>query len=206
MQKMAPSQLIVLDSADYFRAAVEGAFSSLKIDAPEQVRYYLVSILSKFVASDNLFPKRDDGTPEEDTLALQLASALEEENRELRRNKLRHLGDFSLYIAGYFAESLNRKVVDIDYYKKMGGTAYNEVANTPGGKQDNELFEELASGFPKYVDVLGQVSEESLINTEDSRTLLQVYELWARTGSEKLANQLSRAGIVLVDSKKSKGH
>jgi len=40
---------------------------------------------------------------------------------------MQRLGDTALFIAGVFADSLNRKLVDVDYYVAMGGTAYAQV-------------------------------------------------------------------------------
>ena len=48
----------------------------------------------------------------------------------VRFELLKKLGDRSLYISGFFADSLQRKVVDVDYYAEMGGVAYGALADS----------------------------------------------------------------------------
>jgi len=68
-----------------------------------------------------------------------------------RRAALRKLGDAGSFISGLFADSLNRKLVDIDYYIAMGGSAYSywhDLAKTdPEQSQHNCLFSELTKRF-----------------------------------------------------------
>ena len=40
------------------------------------------------------------------------------------------LGDVSLFIAGFFARSFARKLIDVDYHIAMGGNAYSSLADT----------------------------------------------------------------------------
>ena len=127
MAKNKMVSLIFLRPAEYFHGAIAGAMSSLNIKASDYARTYLANLLSQFISMDNLYPTDAEGR-KTDTLAMQLASALEEERSEKRAQRLRQMGDFSLYIAGFFSDSLNRKLVDVDYYIGMGGAAYENVA------------------------------------------------------------------------------
>lgn len=209
MQKFSPKELLLINPAEYFHALLTGALEDLKIEVSEHAKFYLVNLLSHFISADNLFARNAEGKLEHPTLVLKLADAMNAESSEARRMRLKALGDCSLYIAGYFSHSLERKLVDVDYYIDMGGAAYTEAANIPGKLSVSEILGELGSRFPALVDVLGQVSEESFINqhakSEDHDSLLRLYDLWAKTGSEKLAKQLALAGIVPEDNtKKSK--
>ena len=70
---------------------------------------------------------------------------------------LKKLGDLSLYTAGFFGESINRKIIDIDYYIGMGGSAYMSLsAILQNQKTFAELYLELAELFPNLVDVLAE--------------------------------------------------
>lgn len=201
MSKRSVAGLVFLAPAEYFHGAVSGAMASLKITASEYAQTYLANLLSKFIHMENLYPKDASGCVE-DTLALQLAGALEEEEATKRLERLQQMGDFSLYIAGFFADSLNRKLVDVDYYIGMGGAAYETVARLEK-RERAQLFAELAKKFPQFVEVLAQVSEESGLQLDNDKDLLRAYERWMKTGSERLARQLARAGIV-PDPKKIK--
>lgn len=200
MTKTSAAGLIFLQPSEYFHGAINGAMSSLKISASDYARNYLANLLSQFINMENLYPKDAEGR-RADTLTQQLAHALEQESAERRAQQLRQMGDFSLYIAGFFSESFTRKLIDVDYYIGMGGAAYENVARLEEQKERSQLFIELAKKFPQFVDVLAQVSDEAGFHQDNDKALLRAYELWTKTGSERLAKQLVRAGIVPVHKK-----
>ena len=84
-----------------------------------------------------------------------------------RVKALKEVGDTALYVVGFFAESLERSLVQADYYMGLGSAAYGELASRLGGSSVREVYEELASGFPAFVDVLGEVrTPEARIQTQ----------------------------------------
>jgi hypothetical protein len=187
--------IIFLNPSEYFQGAVAGAVAGLRLQASEHAQHYLVQLLQNFISSENFYPTDSRGQPA-DTLTRQLAIALEQGKAEQRAQRLRQLGDFSLYVAGFFSDSLSRKLVDVDYYIGMGGAAYESVARLEEKKNRAELFLELAHKFPRFVEVLAQISEETGFNPDSHRDLLRVYDLWIKTGSKKFSNQLVKAGIM----------
>jgi hypothetical protein len=173
---------------EFFKGMVEGALDRQGISSSEEATFYLVNLLAGFVC-----PERSDGMPRGDEpLAMRLARAIQSGGVQ-QREGLRQVGDVSLFISGFFAESLNRKLVDVDYYIALGGYAYGSL-----GRRDEDacadIFAELAEKFVSYVDVLADVSERSSIgsNTE----LLRLYEKWLRTGSRRNGELLVQRGIV----------
>ena len=130
-------------------------------------------------------------------LALLYAEAVEGTTHEERNRALRRLGDVALFIAGVFSQSLNRCVVDIDYYVSMGGSAYSHLSDmmrgTNRGRALSSVFDELSSKFVEFVDVLGEVSEGPGCNNDAD--ILRQYEIWLRTGSARAAGRLRAAGI-----------
>lgn len=194
MSKNNTKSIIFLNPGEYFQAAVSGAVSTLQLRVSEHAQSYLVNLLSHHISMENFYPVGAEGKPNE-TLLSQLGSALEEERADLRAQRMRQLGDFSLYVAGFFADSLSRKLVDVDYYIGMGETAYKHVAHYEE-KKSATLFLELANKFPQFVEILGQISDETGFRPDNHKDLLRVYELWLKTGSDRLAKQLARAGIM----------
>ena len=188
-------EILILNPGEYFQGAVSGAVASLRHEVSEHAQVYLVQLLGHFIKTENFYPIDGEGR-QADTLTHQLAAALEEESAEARAKRMRQLGDFSLYVAGFFTDSLKRKLVDVDYYIGMGGAAYESAARLEEKKPRAQVFLELSRKFPVFVDILGQVSEETGFNPANDRDLLRVYDLWAKTGSDRLAKQLARAGIV----------
>ena len=62
-------------------------------------------------------------------LAFRLGRALETGGSE-QRARLRSLGDFSLFMSGFFSDSFRRSLVDVDYYKSMGEYAYGSLSRS----------------------------------------------------------------------------
>jgi hypothetical protein len=121
-----------------------------------------------------------------------LARALQRGGRE-QREGLRQIGDVSLFLSGFFADSLARKLVDIDYYISLGAYAYGSLS-----RRDAEayaaVFGELAEKFSSYVDVLAEVSDRTSLTS--SGELLRLYEKWLRTRSRRSGELLVEQGIV----------
>ena len=82
-----------------------------------------------------------------------------------QRDELRQVGDLSLFISGFFSDSLNRSLVDVDYYIQLGEHAYGSLARQGDGTF-GDVFDELAGKFPAFVDVLGEVSERTRADVE----------------------------------------
>ena len=174
---------------EYFKELVESALSRQQLQANELTSYYLVDLLCRFMRPGDRIPFGDD---QDEPLALRLGRALDCAGME-QRARLRNLGDFSLFMSGFFADSFSRRVVDLDYYVSMGEYAYGSL-----GRRDTdafgEVFSELARKFVPFMDVLSDVSEQSGIRS--SIDVLRLYEKWLRTGSPRDGKRLVDRGIL----------
>jgi hypothetical protein len=175
--------------AEYFKDLVESALSRQHLRANELTSYYLVDLLCRFVRPDERIPFSDDaGEP----LAIRLGRALDSGGLE-QRARLRNLGDFSLFMTGFFPDSLNRRAVDVDYYVSMGEYAYGSLSRREADAI-GEVFSELARKFVPFTDVLSDVSERTGIRS--SVDVLRLYEKWLRTGSRRDGQRLADRGIL----------
>ena len=134
---------------DYFRTSIEGVISEQGVDVQPAATHYVVNLLTLFSRSEELY---DDGEvfglrP----LAAMLADASDAPSLEARSNALQRIGDVALFIAGYFADSLASRAVDLDYYIHMGGSAYGslseEARSTFRGRAFADTYGELAAKF-----------------------------------------------------------
>ena len=175
--------------AEYFRELVESALSRQHIRAHALTSYYLVDLLCRFVRPDQRIPFNDDSR---EALAIRLGRALESAGVE-QRARLRNLGDFSLFMSGFFSDSLRRRSCDVDYYVSMGEYAYGSL-----GRRDEhafgEVFSELSRNFVPFMDVLSDVSEQA--GSTSSQDVLRLYEKWLRTGSPRDGQRLVDRGIL----------
>ena len=174
---------------EYFKDQVESALSRQQLRASELTTYYLVDLLCRFVQPGRAFPFSDD--PDE-PLALRLGRALGSGGLE-QRARLRNLGDFSLFMSGFFSDSLNRRAVDVDYYVSMGEFAYGSLSRRDADAL-GDVFSELSRKFVPFMDVLAEVSERS--GGRSSVDVLRLYEKWLRTGSPRDGQRLIDRGIV----------
>lgn len=172
--------------SEYFRELVESALHRQHLAARELTAFYLVNLLTGFVHID-----RVDAVHGEQPLGLRFAKALQEAGIR-QRDGLRQVGDLSLFISGFFADSLNRGLVDIDYYIQLGESAYGSLARRD--QTFGEVFNELSEKFPAFVDVLGEVSEQSALTS--NADVLRLYEKWVRTKSRRSGDLLVARGIV----------
>ena len=174
--------------AEYFKELVDSALVRQRIQAGDLTAYYLVNLLCQFVRPDARSTNDLDAEP----LAIRLTRALQTGGSE-QRARLRSLGDFSLFMSGFFSDSLRRRTIDVDYYVSMGEYAYGSLSRRD---EDSfaEVFGELARKFVGYMDVLADISEQTALTS--SADLLRLYEKWMRTGSSRDGKKLIDRGIV----------
>jgi hypothetical protein len=181
---------------EYFQTSLSDALENQNVKAGADTIHYVVGLLTSFSRAEKLFDRTPDGMMIR-PLALVYAEAVEGKTVDERNRALRRLGDVALFISGIFSQSLNRCVVDIDYYVSMGGSAYSHLSDTMRatnrGRTMSGIYDELASKFVAFVDVLGEVSEGA--NCRNDIDVLRQYEIWLRTGSTRAADRLRAAGI-----------
>jgi hypothetical protein len=174
---------------EYFHEVVTQALTVVDLEASEPASWYLVGLLGEMTRA------RISDEP----LGVKLAQPGIEPAERVKT--LKSVGDTSLYVAGFFAESLSRSLVDVDYYVGIGQNAYAQLARSLGGSQKTltEVYEELADKFPHFVDVLAEVRKRTDFATPDVGKL---YEMWLRTRDEWIEKKLRALGVLVdVDNK-----
>ncbi len=176
-------------TAEYFKELVEDALLRQHVEAGDLTEYYLVNLLCQYVR-----PDARGGDPEcLEPLAVRLGRALESGGPE-QRSRLRRLGDFSLFMSGFFSDSFRRRVVDVDYYKSMGEYAYASLSRSED-EVFADVFAELAGKFVGFMDVLSVISERTALSSSGV-DVLRLYEKWLRTGSVRDARRLADRGVI----------
>lgn len=197
--KAGAGQVIAVENLqEFFREALHSAFSHQKLAVNDHTEHYVVNLLTLFSRSDALY----DGETERGglkPLVMMLSEALDAPTPVQRNRGLQRLGDVSLFVAGFFAGSFARKLVDVDYHIAMGGRAYGSLADLLGGSRGRALaavFGEMAAKFQRLVDALNEVSEMAYAHSD--RDILRLYELWVKTGSARALDILRRLGVQPV--------
>ena len=184
---------VLENSATFFNSLVNEHLDKTGVSVSEPVKIYLSELLQFYIFSDHLFSELDSsGKKQVKTLAeLYLNSP-----KSHLKNNLKRMGDTSLYISGFFRESLKKKLVSVDYYINMGRQAYKSLSDLQGG----ELFAELAICFSDLVFVLLQIRKSNSPN--QYKDLLSLMDHYMETGSPYVAKDLIDQGISIPFNKK----
>ena len=194
---------ILLAPEDFFIDAVSDAIKQRRLPSPPLAREYLVKLLTYYILADNLFDETlENGKKTRSTLAEIYLKAMNSEP-SVRIDLLKKLGDTSLYITGFFGESLNRKIIDISYYVNMGESAFSSLAQEVDEEVYSSLYSDFSKQFIKYMEVLNYISKQTDLQKDSN--LLKLYENYQKTGSDLMRDTLIDSGFVDFEiNKKSK--
>ena len=189
----------VTNLREFFHDSVQTALRKQRVDVDDHTEHYVVNVLTMFARSEELYESTSEGIRLK-PLARMLADAAAASSSQQRDEALRRLGDVSLFVAGFFAQSFARKLIDIDYHIAMGGRAYGTLADNLRGSIRGQAFAtvflELAQKFQRLVDVLNDVAEMAYTHTD--KDILRLYEIWMKTGSPRAFAILQRLGVAPV--------
>jgi hypothetical protein len=174
---------------EFFKEQVEAACERARLHAQPLTSYYVVSLLAEFTRLGS--SPATEAMASNEALGIKLVRALQSGGTG-QRIGLKQVGDVSLFITGFFSDSLRRSLVDVDYYVSIGGYAYGSLGATDDAL--SPIFAELADKFVLFVDVLTDVSERTSLTSDAD--LLRLYEKWVRTGSKRNGDLLAERGIV----------
>ena len=180
------------DVRRFFKEELRTSLQKQQVWANAQAAEYLTDLLMGYMESDKFFARGNDGKLSENVL-VDLYAQYVEGSTETQKWVLKRLGDICLLITGFFADSLKRKLVDVDYYLGMGGTAYWQLSNSSSDAFQKQTYRELSVKFKPFSGVLGEISERIGITTNSD--ILRVYEKWLLTGSKHLKDVLNEHGV-----------
>jgi hypothetical protein len=193
-QKIVPTPNV----QEFFRDSLDAAIARQKLEADDHTVHYVVNLLALYTRADELYDEMPAGRGLP-PLATLFAAASEARSPRERHLALRRLGDLALFMAGFFPDALARKPVDVDYYIRMGGSAYGTLANSPAAttreRAFTAVFRELAGKFGEFVEAIGEISD--LGRRYTPRDILRLYERWLATGSARARQRLDELGVQL---------
>jgi hypothetical protein len=176
---------------EFFRELVDAAEGRQHLALDPMTSYYVVQLLTTFARTD---AAACDAFWADEPMGALLGQAIGAGGSEQRR-RLRQVGDAALVLSGLFPDRLKRSLVDVDYYMRIGGMAYDSLSH-----DDADLFAtafgELAVRFGDVADLLGDVGDHCRLGSRVD--LLRLYERWQRTGSARCASQLVSHGVLPV--------
>jgi len=179
------------DLPAFFADRVGDAMDNQGVTLTETAAGYLSGMLVRLSRAQEVFAERGP------VVLAELHMKARESPGRQAATLYQRMGDTALFVAGFFAESLERKPVGLSYYTDMGGAAYHQVAGITekrGGEAMAEMFRELARRFEDCVSVLSEVADGD--RPESDADLLRLYELWLTTRSPHAERRLARLGLL----------
>ncbi len=181
---------------EFFRDAFAKALAHQHVSLDEHTAHYVVSLLALYSRTEI---SHRDMRPGQRWVSLselhaQASAAASSAEREAL---LQRLGDVSLFVAGFFADGFERRLVDIDYHIAMGGRAYGTLAASQISGPRRTLcgvFGELARQFQGVVDAIGEISTTARVWGPND--VMRLYEVWLKTGSRRAQGLLRRLGVT----------
>jgi hypothetical protein len=156
-----------------FGALTEKNFAVLLGWPDVNITEYVSNLLVEFTHADQLYRIRNKAGDKVDAVVDMLFESevlLEAESLDREREVHRHIGDFTLFMAGLFPEYLRRlKTESLIYHKdflvdyvKTGKRSYGLVANFHVGEVNGlgSLFKKLSENFELCVTGLGFVRND----------------------------------------------
>jgi hypothetical protein len=197
------SNVLFITSDQHFAELLKEAceYRRFKISASSET--YILKLLNHYIDSRNLFSPFISETVEKapDTFAELYLTALscdEPKNREY----MKILADKALYLSGFFGDSLQRKSVDIDYYKGIGASAYSNLAAWTKEETTANVYSNFSKKFDGFADLLSYISDKSALQSEQN--ILKLYEYYIKTGSDLARDKLTELGVVTLPKEQLK--
>jgi hypothetical protein len=176
----------------FFYDRLTVAQEAVGTNVDESTEFYLVNLLVGFQRTGKLVApegSRVDDRP----LAIRLLESRGDAGRD-RYKQLKHIADSTLYVLGYFAESLRRSTVDLKYYAGVGETAYAGLATLSDARAGGagSVFNDLSQRFTDCAELISEVRDDARSDSD----LLQLYEQWMVFGEERALRRLRAMGVL----------
>jgi hypothetical protein len=168
------------------------------VDISENTEFYLVDLLSRYTDTKTLL---EQGIENKTQTFAELYLKSHGETSGRRALILKYIGDTTLFLTGYFSDSFQRSMVDIDYYANLGRSSYRDLLDLLSARviqwKLDEVFDELSE---KYVDLMDVIAEVAAAHGPcHAGGLLRLYERWLRTKSRRDEALLRQEGILPLE-------
>ena len=105
--------------------------------------YYSSLVMDNFSESSKFFDQEGDKAREK-LLGIKLLESTQF-SREKQKSALKDIAETSLMVCGFFADSLNRKLIDAKYYEDLGKIAYTRLNSLSPNAFDTPSFYKMMS-------------------------------------------------------------
>ncbi len=146
----------------YFYSVLEEINNQIISPLPQEIIFYSSDVLDEYSDASKF-----DGKP----LGITFLEA-SNLNKSSKIRKLKEVGDKSLLLSSFYSESINRKIVNKQYYMNLGKTAYKKLNSlTPDHYDVPSFYENLSNRFEILAALCLRLSLELNSNDENEYEL-----------------------------------
>lgn len=122
--------------------------------------FYSSLVMDKYSNSQNYF-EMVDGKMREKILGLKLLESGQMPKEKMKAS-LKDVAETSLLVCGFFSDSLNRKIIDVKYYQKLGMIAYSRL-NTiePTAYNVSSFYKNISRSFLEIITLMNLAALKS---------------------------------------------
>lgn len=155
---------------------------------PESIIFYSSEVLDKFALTQDFFEVSEEGKLRQKILGMKLLEAMQM-SREDQKRTYKEVADMSLLVCGYFAESVNKKIVDTQYYAQLGKMAYGHLNNVSPSFLDIPSFYGMVSTcFESMTTLMANFASKNRYGSDHELIFRKINEDKNVTDNELLAS------------------
>lgn len=141
------SRLSIIESpSEFFNELIERIAIDNSISLNDALKFYLVALLSENVNPETLLRKSDKHPYAGQPLSMIFGQALMEMAGK-KAQMLKYVGDYTLYMGGYFSDSLKKGIVNYSYYVSIGEDAFGYLSSISKQKHVADLYNDIFNNF-----------------------------------------------------------
>ncbi|MDA8390984.1 MAG: hypothetical protein M0Z76_09700 [Gammaproteobacteria bacterium] len=146
----------------FFHRHIQHGFRQAGLAEPATVDY-VADILSRFAQTSAVYPIRDHNQRHLTTLTQFLTELrlAQEQDRARAALIIRHLGEYSLFMSGFFRERLRARG-QLAYYVDHGRSAFGQSADLESDHRQARVFWRLQRDFPRVALALDTIRQRQL--------------------------------------------
>lgn len=161
---------LVLESnlQSYFFDQLQDFNKKSTIPLPLEMIHYSSKVMERFSESEKYFNITESGRVQEKTLGMKLLNA-SNLTKSLQIRELQDIGDTSLFLCGYFSESLNKKLVSTRYYEDIGRISYERLNDfIPSFYDVDRFYHSFAKSFSQVTVMMNLVAQKLKLKWGDN--------------------------------------
>ena len=130
----------------------------------KSIKDYVINLLCFYIHSEQLFEKKEGESKFHEQTLIEWYKKSQHSKTQEKLHLFKKMGDFSLYLSGFFREAIKKKLVHLSYYEEMGRTAYHYVSQSYSPQRN--VFKELSTEFTKISEVLFYLQKQSAFHSQ----------------------------------------